>query len=149
MRSALIVLVIIAASHIASAEEPLDLDSHQGKVVLVDFWASWCVPCRRSFPWMNDMHRKYEDDGLIIIAVNLDRETEDANAFLEAYPADFAVNYDPDGDIATKYQVEVMPSSLLFGRDGNLTTRHAGFKVKRQDEYEAVIRSALGLEHQN
>ena len=124
----------------------LDLGAYRGEVILVDFWASWCIPCRRSFPWMNDMHRKYADDGLIIVAVNLDQSSDEAAAFLEKYPAEFLVHYDPTGETAREYQIEVMPSSVLIGRDGELIDRHAGFKIKQQDEYEARIRRALNLE---
>lgn len=138
--------MLLLLSATVNAETMLDLKTHHGKVVVVDFWASWCVPCRRSFPWMNEMQQKYAGNGLVIIGVNLDRNIEDAKAFLSAYPANFTVSYDPDAEIAKKYGVEAMPSSLIFGRDGELVTRHSGFKVKSQDEYETVIRSALGLE---
>ena len=100
MRSALIVLVIIAASQIAGAEAPFNLDSHRGKIVLVDFWASWCVPCRRSFPWWNSMHAKYADEGLVIIGVNLDNDSDSAQEFLEEFPADFTIFYDENKELA-------------------------------------------------
>ncbi len=147
MRRVLIVLILLSLSSTVNAEAILDLKSYHGKVVLVDFWASWCVPCRRSFPWMNEMQQKYADDGLVIIGINLDQEIDDAKAFLAAYPAHFTVSYDPAGEIAQEYGVEVMPSSLLIGRNGNILNRHSGFKVKKQDEYETEIRSALGLEN--
>ena len=147
MRQILIALILITQSAVVDAEATLDLTTHQGQVVLVDFWASWCVPCRRSFPWMNEMQQKYADDGLVIIGVNLDREIEDAQAFLAAYPAQFTVTYDPTGEIAEEYGVQVMPSSLIVGRGGDILKRHSGFKVKNQDEYETEIRSALGLEN--
>jgi len=113
--------------------------------VLLDFWASWCVPCRRSFPWMNEMQEKYAQDGLVIIAVNVDREVENAAAFLAEYPANFEIIYDPDAVLAKEYKIEVMPSSFIIGRNGASIDRHAGFKVKKQDEYEAVLRAALEL----
>ena len=68
------VLILSLQVGIASSEAQFDLTAHQGKVVIVDFWASWCVPCRRSFPWLNAMHDKYGIDGLVIIGVNLDKE---------------------------------------------------------------------------
>jgi peroxiredoxin len=97
---------------------------------------------------MNDMHREYADNGLVIIAVNLDRDTESAAAFLARYPASFEIAYDPAADLAKEYGVEVMPSSFIIGRDGALIEQHAGFKVKRQVDYEDVLRDALGLEKQ-
>lgn len=125
------------------AAEPPDLTEYRGKVVLLDFWASWCVPCRRSFPWMNRMQQKYGDSGLIIVGVNMDAEAGAAEAFLDDYPADFRIVKDPDGALARKYDVIAMPSSYVIGRDGELATRHLGFKVGDQDKYESILLDAL------
>ena len=125
------------------AEDSLDLTEYRGKVVLLDFWASWCVPCRRSFPWMNRMQQKYGDSGLVIIGVNMDAEAGAAQAFLDDYPAEFKIINDPNGDLAREYDVIAMPSSYVIGRDGELATRHLGFKVKSQDEYESILLETL------
>jgi cytochrome c biogenesis protein CcmG/thiol:disulfide interchange protein DsbE len=145
MRKLLLVIVFLTLSPLPSVAGDLNLEIHAGKVVLLDFWASWCVPCRRSFPWMNAMQDKYAEEGLVIIAVNLDREVENAAAFLAEYPANFEIVYDPDAALAKAYEVQVMPSSFVIDRNGAAIEQHAGFKVKKQDEYEAVIRSALSL----
>ena len=145
MRKFLLVIVLMTFTPLISAAGELNLEKHGGKVVLLDFWASWCVPCRRSFPWMNEMQEKYAQEGLVIIAVNVDREVENAAAFLAEYPAEFEVIYDPDAALAKEYKIQVMPSSIIFGRDGASIDRHTGFKVKKQDEYEAVLRAALEL----
>ena len=126
-----------------SQSADLDLSAHQGKVVIVDFWASWCVPCRRSFPWMNAMQAKYADRGLVIIAVNMDADGNEAANFLRDYPADFEIVYDPDGELAREYDVIAMPSSYLFDREGKQIARHLGFKVSKQDEYESTLAEAL------
>ena len=97
IRSIIQVLVILLAPLAAVAQPPsatFDLAEHQGNVVVVDFWASWCVPCRRSFPWLNDMHAKYAEQGLVVVGVNLDASREDATAFLQEYPADFLIHFD-------------------------------------------------------
>jgi cytochrome c biogenesis protein CcmG/thiol:disulfide interchange protein DsbE len=143
MRKFLFVIMISILSPPIAAAGDLDLDKFSGQVVLLDFWASWCVPCRRSFPWMNEMQEKYAQDGLIIIAINVDRDVENAAAFLEEYPANFEIVYDPDVELAKEYEIEVMPSSFVIGRNGETLDQHVGFKVKKQDEYEAVIRAAL------
>lgn len=138
-------LCLAGASAMTFAAPPggLDLEPYRGKVVVVDFWASWCVPCRRSFPWMNDMQARYADDGLVIIAVNVDAEAADAATFLRDYPARFDIVYDPGGDIAGEFGVVAMPSSYIFDREGNQVGRHLGFKVKQQDEYESLLVETL------
>ena len=143
----LVFLGLLAALTLARADvapsEPFDLSEYRGQVVIVDFWASWCVPCRRSFPWLNAMQQKYADDGLVVIGVNVDKEPADAAEFLRKYPARFIITYDTNGSLAIAYGVQGMPSSFVIGRDGNLRDEHLGFKVKRQDDYEAAILAAL------
>lgn len=125
------------------ADDPLDLNEYRGNVVVLDFWASWCVPCRRSFPWLNEMQKKYGEEGLVIVGVNMDASAADAQAFLNEYPADFKIVADPNGDLAHKFDVIAMPSSYVIGRDGEIAAKHLGFKVKKQEEYEQEIREAL------
>ena len=136
-------LVITLQTGIAASDVQWDPESHHGKVVIVDFWASWCVPCRRSFPWLNAMHRKYADQGLVIIGVNLDAERSAAMTFLEDFPPEFGIYYDETKDLAREFGVVAMPSSYLIGRDGDIRQKHFGFKVKKQDEYESAIVDAL------
>ena len=144
MTGALVILALGTAPGIAgSADHSIDENDYLGQVVVLDFWASWCVPCRRSFPWLNEMHGKYAEQGLVIIGVNLDTNPGDAEKFLAEFPAKFAIHYDDEKSLATKYDVMAMPSSYVIGRDGKLIMRHLGFKVRRQDEYEAIIVDAL------
>lgn len=134
-------VLLVSAS--ARASEAFDAEDYAGKVVVLDFWASWCVPCRRSFPWLNAMHAKYSGEGLVIVGVNLDMERADAARFLEEYPAEFAILYDENQELAKQFEVVAMPSSYVIGRDGKIVARHMGFKVKQQDEYESIIVDAL------
>jgi cytochrome c biogenesis protein CcmG/thiol:disulfide interchange protein DsbE len=135
-------LVLLCGTSV-QAEDSLDLSEYRGKVVLLDFWASWCVPCRRSFPWMNEMQQKYGDSGLVIIGVNMDAEPEAAQGFLDDYPAKFRIISAPDGVLAKEYGVIAMPSSFVIGRAGEVVIKHLGFKVKKQDEYEADLVNVL------
>ena len=128
------------------ADDGLDLADYRGKVVVLDFWASWCSPCRRSFPWWNQMQARYADEGLVVIGVNLDNDHDAASSFLAEFPADFRILYDTSKELARRYGIEAMPSSYIFGRDGKLQARHFGFKVKQQDEFEALLVDALGQE---
>ena len=123
--------------------DALDLAEYRGKVVIVDFWASWCVPCRQSFPWFNDMHDEYSDDGLVILGVNTNDDDADAQQFLEEFPAKFEIVYDPEGQLAQDFGVVAMPSSYVFSREGELDTRHLGFLRSRRDDYEAVIQRLI------
>jgi thiol-disulfide isomerase/thioredoxin len=117
-----------------------------GKVVLVDFWASWCEPCRHSFPWMNDMQKKYADDGLVIVAVNVDNDRAAAQRFLDENPNELEIRYDDDRSLARRFAVVAMPSSFLLDGNGEIVEQHLGFKVLKQDEYEAAIKTALEKE---
>jgi len=136
-------LGLLAAVGSNSADLPLDLTEYRGKVVVVDFWASWCVPCRRSFPWLNQMQEKYGEQGLIIVGVNMDATAAEAQSFLSDFPADFRIVSDPKGDLARKFDVIAMPSSYVIDRNGEIAAKHLGFKVKKQQEYEQIIKETL------
>lgn len=121
----------------------LDLSAYRGKVVVLDFWASWCVPCRRSFPWLDAMQRKYADAGLVVIGVNEDQVPGEAAAFLEAFPVGFHIVSDPDGELARAFELIAMPSTYVIARDGTIAARHLGFKTAKQAEYEALLVALL------
>ena len=120
-----------------------DLSKLKGKVVYIDFWASWCVPCRKSFPWMNDMRNRYDRKDLQIIAINLDADKGEAMKFLEKVPANFDIAYDPDGEIAAKYDLQVMPSSYLINKKGEVVFAHKGFREGDTAEIEAKIQKLI------
>jgi len=120
------------------------LADFRGKVVYVDFWASWCAPCRKSFPWLNEMQKKYKDQGLIIIGINVDRERSLAETFLKDTPADFPMAYDPDGELASKYKLVGMPSAYLIDKQGNIMHTHIGFRANKIKSYEKAIQHLLG-----
>lgn len=122
----------------------VSLKKYRGKVVYLDFWASWCVPCRKSFPWMNEMQKKYHAKGFEVIGINLDESQGDAKNFLKQIPAHFTVAYDPNGVTPGKYHVEVMPTSFLIDRKGNLVKTHRGFKKSKADDVEAEIQGLIG-----
>ena len=120
------------------------LSKLKGKVVYVDFWASWCGPCRQSFPWMNEMQSKYGAKGLQIVGVNLDAKRADADQFLAQLPARFSVGFDAKGDLARHFGVKGMPTSVLIGPDGKVLAVHQGFKDEDRKELEAKFAAALG-----
>ena len=119
------------------------LSELQGKVVYLDFWASWCPPCRQSFPWMNEMQRRYADQGLAIVAINLDKERSLVEKFLQETPAEFTIAYDPDGQVAEAYRVGGMPSSYIIDRAGQVVKVHLGFRHADSAKLERALRQAL------
>ncbi len=110
---------------------------------LVDFWASWCTPCRLSFPWMNDLHDRLVPRGLRIVAVNVDTQRADAERFLARYPARFEVLYDPAGHLPARLALRGMPSSFLLDAAGRVRWTHAGFRTSEAPALEARIVQAL------
>ncbi len=119
-----------------------DLADYRGKVVYLDFWASWCTPCRASFPFMADMAGAHAGD-LAIVAVNVDEHHADAQGFLDDYETPFDIVFDPDGTLASEHQVPGMPTSFLFDRDGQLIGSHVGFRKKDIDTLRDWINAAI------
>ncbi len=152
--SLLTLLLTFAASHslyaapgdnftLDSTDGKISLSQYKGEIVYVDFWASWCIPCRKSFPWMNRMQVKYEKEGFKIIAITLDSNASATENFLKKTPALFTVAYDREGDVADNYNVQVMPTSYLIGRDGKILMTHKGFRSKHEAALEEEIKKAL------
>lgn len=122
---------------------PIDLAALKGKVVYVDFWASWCAPCKQSFPWMNEMQAKYGPRGFQIVAVNVDAKRADADKFLAEVPANFLVGFDAKGDSPKRFQIKGMPSSVLVGPNGQVVQVHTGFRPEERKAQEDAIVAAL------
>ena len=139
----LLVLTSAARADVTStAGMPLFKDLG-GKVVLLDFWASWCEPCRHSFPWMSELQRRHGADGLIVVAVNLDQDPQLAKQFLAATPAAFRVEYDPAGKLATEFGVNAMPVSFVIDRTGRVREKHVGFRQAQRAQREASLLELL------
>jgi len=126
-----------------AAGKPLTLDAYRGKVVYLDFWASWCGPCRRAFPWMNEMLSKYGDRGLVIVAINVDKKRADADRFLQQNPARFDIVYDHQGVAPAAYAVKGMPTSYLLDAQGKVIAVEEGFHDDNRVDLEERIRAAL------
>jgi len=132
----------VSAASPAGAES-FDLARHRGHVVIVDFWASWCKPCRQSIPWLNSMRERYGASGLTIIGVNVDAERADADRFLRDVPIEFEIVFDPKGDLAKEFKVQGMPSSYVFDRTGKMVDTHLGFRDAKKNEHEVALRNLL------
>ncbi len=134
------------AFKLATASTPLELSSLKGKVVYVDFWASWCGPCKQSFPWMNEMQAKFAARGLEVVAINVDAKLADAQRFLASTPAKFTVAFDAAGDTPKQFAIKGMPTSYLIDRRGKITRVHSGFRDSDRAELEGAIAAALNQE---
>ena len=143
MRRTLSCICLFLGAAFVQASTPIDPNAFPGRVVYLDFWASWCGPCRQSFPWMENLKSTYGSQGLEIIAVNLDMERADADRFLKKYHPTFDVRFDPKGELAELYKVHGMPSSVLIDRHGEVRYTHVGYRPIDGSIYEAQIRDLL------
>jgi len=121
----------------------LDLKAHRGKVVYLDFWASWCKPCRESFPWMNGLLAKYPAEAFTVITINLDAETDAMQRFLDKVPASFDIYHDPSGRLAEQFRIEGMPTSYLISPSGEVVKKHLGFYTSNVELYEREIEELM------
>ena len=117
----------------------------RGKVVLVDFFASWCGPCNESFPVMEELHKKFAGRGLIVVAINLDKNKEDMADFLKLHPASFVIVRDASNKLVRQIKIPTMPSSLLIDQNGKIHAFHRGFRgeetrKKYTEEIEALLK---------
>ena len=122
-----------------TASNQVSNQDFRGKVIYLDFWASWCHPCRQLFPWLNELNRKYSSQGLEIIAINLDQDRAKAEQFLKLIPADFTIAYDPEAITARDYRARGLPTSYLIDRNGVIRNQHAGFREKDKSGLELII----------
>jgi thiol-disulfide isomerase/thioredoxin len=125
------------------SSEQLELKGLRGKIVYVDFWASWCGPCRKSLPLYEALHNKLPSERFKILAVNLDEKVEDAERFLKRNPVSYTVLLDPSGNSAARWSVKAMPTSYLVDADGTLAFIYAGFKASHIGEIENDIKTLL------
>lgn len=122
----------------------VNLSDFHGKVVYLDFWASWCGPCRHTLPWMNTLQEKYAKRGLTVLAVNVDREQKDAARALAEFTPSYPVVFDPEGSVASAYELPTMPTSFVIGRDGRVVSVHSGFREGDEYQVEAELQGLLG-----
>ena len=126
-----------------SGGKTLSLKQYRGKVVYLDFWASWCGPCRQSLPLMNEVRNRLKSKGFEVLAVNLDEEPEAGLAFLKLYPVQYPVVSDVKGTTPATYKIQGMPTSFLIDRKGKVRQVHVGFKKGDIKKIESEITELL------
>jgi thiol-disulfide isomerase/thioredoxin len=122
---------------------PVPLAAYEGKVLLIDFWASWCIPCKTSFPALDAIFREYRARGLEVLAVNLDEERRQADAFLSAHPHQMPVLFDPKGTAPLAFGVKGMPTSFLIDKTGTIRFTHTGYSGNVDVRYRQEIAQLL------
>ena len=123
--------------------KPVALSTYKGKIVVLDFWASWCGPCRKSFPFLEGMQARYAPQGLAIIGLSLEDDDEAVETFLEEVPASFTIARDPSGRAGEAFGVVAMPTTFLLDRDGRVAARFEGGDVSVHDKIEAAVKTLL------
>ena len=150
MRRTFITIALLAALAVtAGATEQIipasefDLDDHAGKVVVVDFWASWCPPCKAAMPFLSRMQEEYGDQGLVTIAVNLDQDPAAADKMIAELHDDIIVVMDTKGQLAREYKVTGLPTALVVDRGGEVVESHTGFHQSMEKSREAELQALL------
>jgi peroxiredoxin len=119
------------------------LSEQRGDVVMLNFWASWCGPCRQEMPHLDELHGKYSALGFTVFGVNVDEDRSMAEKVLADIPVDFPVLFDANNKVSEQYQVDAMPMTVLVDRDGNIRHTHRGYRPGFEDEYELQIRALV------
>jgi thiol-disulfide isomerase/thioredoxin len=122
-----------------AAADAFDPAQYRGKVVYLDFWASWCAPCRLSFPYMSGLSARYATRPFAVVAVNVDHSQSQAEQFLGQFGRDVRIVFDPAGKLATRFGVKEMPTSFLLDKAGKVRFVHDGFHEDMEFEYDAHV----------
>ena len=152
--TAIIGLAIVATAASAADKAPdftlksnsgnnMRLAEQRGNVVMLNFWASWCGPCKQEMPLLDELHKRYSRAGFTIIGVNVERDTEDAKRVLRDIPVSFPVLFDTESDVSKMYDVSAMPTTVMIDRDGNIRHLHKGFKPGYENEYRKQIKQLI------
>lgn len=121
----------------------ISLEKLKGKIVIIDFWASWCEPCKNSFPFYNELFLKYKDQGLVIIGVSTDDNTQERDRFLKDHPVEFLIYYDKSKQMISDFKVKILPSLFLFDKELKPVRFFGGFNSKNKSDLEAEIKKLL------
>jgi peroxiredoxin len=123
--------------------EQVSLEDLKGQVVMINFWATWCGPCRREMPHLEALHQRYSNLGFTLLGINVEDDTRGVEKFLRETPVSFEVLYDPTNKVSALYDVIAMPSTVMVDREGNLRFMHHGYQAGFEHEYQAQIRALL------
>lgn len=127
----------------SASGENIRLSEQRGKVVMINFWASWCGPCRQEFPHLDAIHQKYADLGFTVFGVNVEQNREMAEKVLRDIPVSFPILFDDENLVSEQYDVDAMPMTVLVDRSGNIRFLHRGYKPGYEAQYEQQVRALI------
>lgn len=125
------------------AGDNIRLQEQRGNVVMLNFWASWCGPCRKEMPLLETLQKKYQRMGFVLLGVNVDEDSAAAQRFLKDVDTTFPMLQDNKGDISKLYNVDAMPTSIFIDREGKLRSVHRGYKTGDEKAYEKIIKKLI------
>ncbi len=123
--------------------QSFNISAFRGKVVLVDFWATWCPPCAQSMPFLNNLRNELKDQGFEIVAINVDEDVEQTKRFLEVHRVDYPILMDPKGQCPAAFDVQAMPSSYFVDKTGKVRAVHQGYRDSDQAEIRRQVLQLL------
>ncbi len=119
------------------------LAEQKGNVVLINFWASWCAPCRQEMPKLEELHNKYKDLGFVLLGINLDATPDLSKKLLKDIKVTFPVLFDPENEVSEAYNVESMPTTVIVDKNGNWRFLHKGYQPGYENDYAAQVKQLL------
>ena len=127
----------------SSSGKNLKLSEHRGEVVLLNFWASWCGPCRKEMPYLEQIQEKYSDYGFTVMGVNVEEDSSKAKKMLKDIPVSFPILYDTTNSVSKAYKVSAMPTTVIIDRDGNMRYLHKGYKSGDEATYKQWVKKLI------
>ena len=127
----------------AKSGETVALSDLKGEVVMINFWATWCGPCRKEMPHLEALHQRYKDLGFTLLGVDVEDDERGALKYLEETPVSFEILFDPGNRVSEMYDVVAMPSTVMVDREGNMRYIHHGYQSGYENEYQSQIRELL------
>jgi peroxiredoxin len=127
----------------ARGGKTINLSQYKGQVVMINFWATWCGPCRQEMPLLESIYKKYNKMGFTLLGVNVEPDSKPAEEWLKQTPVSFPVLFDKESKVSTLYKVSGMPSTVIVDRKGNVRVIHRGYKPGDENEYLNSIRTLV------
>ena len=119
------------------------LGQYKGDVVMINFWASWCGPCRQEMPLLDSIYKQYKDMGFVLLGVNVEPDAHNANGWLKKTPVSYPILYDPKSQVSQLYQVQAMPTTVIVDRQGIVRFVHNGYVPGDENQYMNSIRALI------